>query len=255
MKSLRIFSIVTAFVALVGWGHPGKAETVVLANGEWAPYLSENLPEYGYASAVVREAFAAVGLTVRYEFYPWARAEALVREGAIDGSVIWSFSEERAAFALFSDPVLVQEEVIYFRRDRLVNWKRLSDLRGMQAAVALGSKIGAIGEAVDKGLVTVHRVPDVAAGFRMLLRGRLDIFPIIRPVAEQILRRDFSRDERDLIVAAPQVIDHLVYRLMLSKARPGAERRVEQFNRGLAIITENGTREALQALLDTAPVN
>lgn len=56
---------------------------VVLSNGEWAPYLSENLPHYGAASHIVQAAFAAVDVEVRYEFYPWKRSYKLALEGEV----------------------------------------------------------------------------------------------------------------------------------------------------------------------------
>lgn len=251
----RLVRTVAVFLFLLIGVAPGRAETIVLANGEWPPYLSQDLPEYGYASAVVAHAFEAVGITVRYEFYPWARAEALVRAGKIDGSVIWSHSEERAEFALFSDPVVVQEEVIYFRRDKVIDWQEWSDLRGLRAAVPLGSKVGAIGAAVDVGMVSIHRVTDIRAGFRMLLLGRVDIFPLVRPVAQQTLKRDFTDDERDNIVAARKVIDRLFYRLMLSNQNDRARHWITQFNQGLSKITASGERDRLQKLLDAAQAN
>ena len=37
-------------------------DRIKLINGEWAPYLSRNLPHFGAASHIVREAFSAVGV-------------------------------------------------------------------------------------------------------------------------------------------------------------------------------------------------
>lgn len=39
-------------------------------NGEWPPYLSENLPHYGLASHIISEAFAKKGLPLNMAFSP-----------------------------------------------------------------------------------------------------------------------------------------------------------------------------------------
>ena len=46
------------------------ANEVRLTNGEWSPYLGQNLPRHGVASRIVEEAFALEGFRVRWEFYP-----------------------------------------------------------------------------------------------------------------------------------------------------------------------------------------
>ena len=46
-------------------------QTVVgLTNGEWPPYTSQNLKNYGVFSPIVSEAFELEGMTVEYTFFP-----------------------------------------------------------------------------------------------------------------------------------------------------------------------------------------
>ena len=52
---------------------------VRLANGEWPPYTSLNLPNLGCDSQVVTEAFALEGIGVEYDFFPWARGTCLLQ--------------------------------------------------------------------------------------------------------------------------------------------------------------------------------
>lgn len=61
----------------------GGGETVILSTNEWPPFLSESMKHNGVAAHIVREAFAAEGITVRYVFLPWKRAyhEALSGRG------------------------------------------------------------------------------------------------------------------------------------------------------------------------------
>ncbi len=56
-------------------------DVIRITNGEWAPYLSNKLPNKGFASHIVREAFAAVEIEVKYGFFPWKRSYKLAKEG------------------------------------------------------------------------------------------------------------------------------------------------------------------------------
>ena len=51
----------------------GNPNRVVIANGEWNPYFSENLRYYGVVSRIVKEAFESEGIEVEYVFRPWKR--------------------------------------------------------------------------------------------------------------------------------------------------------------------------------------
>ena len=43
------------------------SEEIRLTSGEWAPYLSEHLPHFGFASHVVKEACVALIKSGRYQ--------------------------------------------------------------------------------------------------------------------------------------------------------------------------------------------
>lgn len=42
------------------------AEQIYITNGEWPPYLSQRLPNFGLASQIVNEAFSAEQVDVRW---------------------------------------------------------------------------------------------------------------------------------------------------------------------------------------------
>lgn len=57
--------------------------------------MGEALPHHGFVSRIVTEAFRLEGTTVHYEFYPWARAYHVARNGSVDASIGWYRTEER----------------------------------------------------------------------------------------------------------------------------------------------------------------
>ncbi|MBU6953113.1 ABC transporter substrate-binding protein [Hahella sp. HN01] len=221
-------------------------QQVILANGEWEPFLSERLPHYGFASHLVTEAFAAVGVQVEYQFYPWARAEAMVEGGQIDGSLLWTQTPQRSEFAYFSDVVVTQDEVLFHLRALPLEPKSPADLLGESIAVPLGSKLGVWKEVVESGQVTEFGVRDVEVGMNMLLRRRVDAFPLARAVGYSALRAHFSPQEQALITHSATVFDRHEYRLMLSRKRSMNARLILQFNEGLRRLRESGRYQEME---------
>ncbi|WP_434627269.1 substrate-binding periplasmic protein [Chromobacterium sp. CV08] len=216
---------------------PGQLE---LANGEWAPYLSESLPQRGFASHIVSEAFRLAGIRVVYRFYPWSRAEAMVRGGEIAGSVVWSVTPERRQFALFSDPVVSDEEVVFHLASRPMRARRVEDFYGLDMATPNGSRLGAWRRAVDAGRIHHYVTKDVQSGMHQLLLGRIDFFPVVRAVGLSELRRHFTAAERAAIVAEPHAFSRFDYCLMISRRQPDADALLARFNLGLARLRASG---------------
>ena len=74
----------------------------------------------------------------------------------------------------------------------------------------------------------------------MLLAGRLDVFPMDKIVAFDILHGRFSREERARLSFHPQPLHRDSLHLLLSKQVPGNEVRLLRFNRGLRQLRESG---------------
>ncbi|QDQ26072.1 amino acid ABC transporter substrate-binding protein [Chitinimonas arctica] len=237
MKVLRRSLLLSClFLALPAWA----AERIRLANGEWPPYLSATLPHYGYASHIVSEAFKAEGITVQYDFYPWARAQEMVRTGTTDGSLVWSITAEREKFALFTDTVMAEEEVLFFLKSRQLTWKRIEDLHGLSMGRALGSKLGVWEAAVKSGAIHNETTIDIYTGFSQLLAGRSDFFPLARSVGLHVLREKFPPEVAERITFSSNVAERNEYRVMLSRQHPRNEEMVRRFNAGLQKLRRSG---------------
>jgi hypothetical protein len=122
-----------------------KEVQVIFATGEWPPFSSEDLPEYGTATALVSAICKAGGIQPKYEFYPWKRAELKVVSGEIFAAFPYAISEERKKIYDFSDTLFygVFDEFIEhlpdttgvamegdrfrrFMKDKLCLWKGLT---------------------------------------------------------------------------------------------------------------------------------
>ncbi|WP_435635213.1 substrate-binding periplasmic protein [Pseudomonas solani] len=217
------------------------AQELRLTNGEWAPYLGEKLPYQGVASRIVAEAFALEGIDVRWEFYPWARALRLAERGERDGSAVWLRNPERDQHFFVSEPVIESGYYLFHRNDLALDWQQIDDLAQLRFGATLGYDYGeAFQRAEREGRLKVQRLPSEEQGLRMLLAGRIDVFPVDKIVAIAMLQDNFTSAERARVSfhARPLRSDSL--HLLLSRTDPANAERITRFNRGLARLRESG---------------
>ncbi len=73
MRRILTCLVASCFLILgCGVAAAQTSKTIRLTNG-WQPYLSKDVPHHGFASHIVTEAFALVGVEVEYGFFPWKR--------------------------------------------------------------------------------------------------------------------------------------------------------------------------------------
>lgn len=218
-----------------------SADQVRLTNGEWSPYLGQNLPHHGVASRIVEEAFALQGIQVQWEFYPWARALRSAEHGKSDGSAVWLRSPEREQAFFISEPVVESGYYLFHRKDHPLDWREVSDLQSLRVGGAIDYDYGqAFQQAERGGQLKVRRLSSEEQGLRMLLAGRLDVFPIDKVVAFDMLHSQFSREQRNQLSFHPLPLRSDSLHLLLSRRVPGNEQRMAQFNSGLRALQESG---------------
>ena len=244
-------SIVFALAMLISTLCASHAQTLQLANGEWPPYQSARLPRYGFASAVVSEAAVLGGLQVSYGFYPWKRAEEMVRSGHIDGSLVWSQTPLRDSFALFSEPILQDREIIIHHAGKpLADWPLRQQWQGVHLALPLGSRtFHELVQLERAGRVEYHRVESPENGLRMILAGRMTAMTMASSVYQSLRRDKLTAQERSQLATLPTPIETVPFRLMLSRARPQAAAQLAAFNRGLQLLRQSGRYAQLEKQL------
>ena len=217
------------------------AESVRLTNGEWAPYLGEQLPHRGVASRIVTEAFALQGIDVTWEFYPWARSLQLAELGKRDGSAVWLHSSEREKKFFISDPVLESGYYLFHRKGYSFDWQQVADLQGRRLAGTRGYDYGeAFQQAEARGQLRVNRVTSDEIAFRQLIAGRIDLFPMDKVVGFDMLHQHFSAAERAQLSFHPKPLRSDSLHLLLSREIPGNAELIARFNQGLAQLHESG---------------
>lgn len=217
------------------------ADSVRLTNGEWPPYLGDQLPHKGVASRIVAEAFALQGVDVAWEFHPWARSLQLAERGQRDGSAVWLRSREREEKFFISDPVVESGYYLFHRKSYSFDWQQVADLQGRRLAGTRGYDYGeAFQQAEASGQLRVNRVTSDETAFRQLLAGRVDLFPMDKVVGFDMLHQHFSAAERAQLSFHPKPLRSDSLHLLLSRKVPGNAELIARFNQGLAQLRESG---------------
>ncbi|WP_437883072.1 substrate-binding periplasmic protein [Pseudomonas sp. LRF_L74] len=218
-----------------------RAESIRLTNGEWSPYLGQNLPYYGVASRIIEEAFALEGVQVQWDFYPWARALLTAERGQAAGSAVWLRNAERAQAFLISEPVIDSSYYLFHRKDHPIDWQRLQDLRGQRLAGVIDYDYGqALQRAEHDGSLSLLRIGSEEQGLRMLLAGRIDAFPIDKVVAMDLLYNRFEKSQRSQLTFSPRPLSSDTLHLLLSRRLSTNQTLLERFNRGLERLRKTG---------------
>ena len=228
------------------------AQSICITNGEWPPYMGKDLPDYGPVSAIIEQAFALEGIEVHWQFYPWARAMLVAENGQCDGTAVWSSSKQRRAAFYFSQPILNNQTHFLYRKSQPFDWKSIEDLHGLVIGGTIGYDYGVAMQTAERnGQITLTRLPSEKLGIRMLLAGRLDIFPIDKVAAQAMLRQDFNAEQRASLAFHPLAIRTDPLYLLLSRKVPGNQKLLKHFNHGLQRLKDSGAYDSYMRRIET----
>lgn len=235
-KNLVFFLLLSVTVSL-----SSAQESISIAVGEWPPYVSADLIDYGIAPRIVTAAFAAEKVKVAYAFSPWARALESARTGENDATLLWVRTEEREKDFVFSDVVITGKAVFFHLKSRQFSWKTVDDLVGLNIGGLKSGSYPWFDAAIKAGKkLKMDRVNDEVANFKKLLTGRIDVFSLDQLTGTSVLKKSFSGAEIDRVTFDPNPIESWNYCLMFSKKSHKTDLMVDLFNQGLRELNRNG---------------
>lgn len=236
-----LISILSSFTSL-----PAKAEVIRLAVGEWPPYISQKLKHSGLSSHIVTEAFAKVGIEVRYDFLPWARAMKEAKVGNSHGTHSLFYSDERAEHFLYSDPILTSEYVFFYLKVRPFDWEKFEDLKGMTVGAIYGYFYGdEFKQSQQQGIFQTSMVSDDKQNLKKLIRKRIDLVPLDPLVGYHLIHQIFMPEHRHLFTNHPRAFNSQPTYLLLSKQYPKSAELIKRFNQGMKQLKESGRLDEL----------
>jgi polar amino acid transport system substrate-binding protein len=243
-RLLFICCLLAAGVCLIS--SPAASRPVAeLATLEWPPYSGSYLDRQGYASEVVRQAFAASGMDTRLHFFPWERAIRSMKHHGYAGYTPEYYSETRRD-CLFSAPFPAGPLFLFQLRGRNLHYTSLDDLRGLR----IGTVSGYVNtDAFDSAefLLKDPAVDDVS-NLRKLLAGRVDVIVGDALTLRFLLTRELGLPAGTIEPLEPP-LDNKSLHVCFNPQHPAAGDYISAFNRGLEQMRHNGTLKALHSRL------
>jgi len=240
-KYFKHLKVVVFFLALcLSTTSPAK-ETVRLASGEWKPYTSHSMSNYGHLNHVVSQAFALEGVDVEHGFFPWKRPILIAAQGAWDGTLPWGYQEERIEYFYHSEIVAEQRYFFFHLNNRKFDWESYADLNGLVIGAFIGYNYSKEFQNAEREKeINVIRIGTGNQLIKLLLAGRIQLALIERRIAQDLMCRSFSREEIDQISYHPKLQSEGGLHLLLSKKHKRNQGLIEKFNRGLRRLQTNG---------------
>jgi polar amino acid transport system substrate-binding protein len=229
---------------------PAPACTLTMGWDPWEPYHFEDVDGKlrGLEIELVEAIANGAGCTMRYERGQWNQLLAKLDRGEIDVLSAATPTEERRAYALFSEPYRSESFRLFVRAGEAERFSG-QDLPGLiGAGMRIGTTLGYVytpeisalrdGDATAGAFVD-H--PEAELAFLALIENRVDGVLEDPYVAAAILRR---RGWQDLVVQHPLDLGENQVSFMFSKASVKPE-VVQRFDQSLAALKQSGQLEAI----------
>jgi len=216
------------------------SETVRIAACDFPPYEFEHPvgDKRGFDVEVVEEAFRREGVTAVFEFYPWARALKMTKDGEVTAVLSCIDTQKRRAFLNISEPISFSTIVFLVRKEyKGPPLTSFENLRGLKVGAVKG--YASSDSLIKQGIKLDLSVNDTAA-LKKLASGRIDVFNTQLEVIQYLSLSLGMRDRFKWFVQLK-----MNYHLGFSKKWPDVEKLVSRFNKGLKSIKEDGTYDRI----------
>ncbi len=220
------------------------AQKVNLTTGEYAPYSSKALPNYGFFPEILNIVFKKINIEPNYQFFPWKRCENEVEAGKSWAAFPYGKSVEREKKFLFSDIIFnSKSSFFYYKKKPIDNWDKLSDLKSM----TIGGILGYWYEEDFKknGLKIDYTTKEISA-IKKLMKGRVQLIVIDDLAIWALIKKNFPNEIGNFgTLAKPYSVSGNF--LMVSKKYPKTKELLSKFNAALKEL-KNGAE--IKAILD-----
>lgn len=240
---ILLSSVLLAVSAMTLCGQLAQAAILKIGiTSTYAPYhyINPSGRPSGIHFDIISEAFKEQKLDIKLIVVPRKRLEAAVLAGEIDAflnALEWTDGIDRF---VYSDPLSVIQDVVYWRVNKPVLYKKPSDLIGKTAIAIRGYHYPPLDRQFANGDTTRHDVKDELHALKMLDAERGDVALVVEEVGDWIIAREkfvnkFEKSSVPLTTAQ--------FRLILGRKW---QQRLEGFNRNLTRMRESGKLESIR---------
>ena len=158
----------------------------------------------GLYPTIIRAALGRCHDNVRVQAKPWKRAFVEIDKGLAGVGGLYKNAERLAKYD-FSDPIYVEKIAVYYRQERPLEFRKVSDLYGKRVGVLRGWSYGdAFDAARRNGSIATEEVSSDRSNFLKLMDGRLDAVLAIEEAGRATLAAPGLRhiDQADAYLAS-----------------------------------------------------
>lgn len=238
---MKIIPLIMIFFFFTGTGHAENMR-VVFATGEWPPFTSTKLQNYGRATALVSAICKIAGIQPVYKFYPWRRAEAKVLNGDAFAAFPYAISDERKASFDFSEILFYGLNiVVYYEHNPNIpshfNYESLADLLGYRIGGISGSFLNTT---LEKAGIDYEPTTSIDQSIQKLVAGRLDFCIDDQVVLADAIQRLYPHKSDKFRISPKPFGERKPTALLVSRTYPDAKQILDKFNKALAVMKQNG---------------
>lgn len=207
---------------------------IIIGAGEWDPYISEKLPNYGIIGKIVTESFKKVGIKVEYKWYPWKRSMIYTKLHKVDVTMPWRKTKERDQFFIYSDPIFEDYLSFFYLKKNPIKFKNFSSLNGLRVGGTRGYTYSQKFQvAVSKKKFTYVLANSDVLNLKNLLEGVVDVIACNPRVCNELIVKTFPKHQVEMFDYSRNYFGTGALRLLISKTHPNAVEIIQKFNKGL----------------------
>lgn len=199
-----------------------ETDTVILATGDWQPYVVKDKPETGIFTQIVINVFNTMGMKTKFVYAPWKRVEVIVNKGQAFAAIPYSYTNERAKIFNYSIPIMDSTYIFLYNKKRYPNgihYKELNDLKSYRIGGVIGYWYDSLFK--EAGL-NVEYVASDEQSIKKLYSGRIDLAATDTLVGQMLIKELYPKQTEVFGELAPSFA-HQCLHLMVSKHYPNAE--------------------------------
>lgn len=210
-----------------------------IAASELPPYLATSMPGGGVLAEIVTMAFEREGHRAVVEFFPWARAVSMMKNGQVDGLVGYYDDDPGLDDLERSQPIYTSYiGIVALKGLGLNKYRTLDDLRKYSIGVSHGYFHGA--EFENASYLAKDTAPSPAHNFMKLVSKRIDLMATPFDVFKKLLAEYDAQNSLSIVYVYPPLNRSSFY-LMSNRTRSVSVGMMHIFDSGLIKIKSDGT--------------
>lgn len=221
-----------------------EEKTISLVTCNWEPFYGDHIPQQGFITEIVRQAFKEKNYDLSVTFTDWPKAVEDARKNTHAGILGAYYAKEREEHFLYSLPIYSIKIIFICRKEiPCVYDGDLHNLKGYSVGVSKGYVYSKEFDEATFLSKKEYSGPDELIA--KITEGEVDIVVISSDVAQYLLRTKYQKGAPLLKALGPSLTEQALF-VPISRKNSEAKTIVSDFNSGLKSIIESGKVDSIR---------